>query len=283
MLVEKTVTRAQTFSSVDNLPGLKEIAFRFDAGLRHRTRVSWGALACYLVMRLTPSAIAAAKPREKPWKLSDGFGLHLLIQPNGKRFWRWSFRCGGKQQTLSFGAYPLVSLLEARQKLADGRQQLRQGLHPGLIRREDKAARTRRPLVAHVTADGQREAYTALRRALGEPNYALQRWSLRTGTYEQEGLGWLLADCRSEVDWVRVTFSPDGLFGASVIYSREIERLLDSGTLRSANIERTTAVEQVREHLRALTAPSARDALRFLDEVLKRAGYRQCRWPPLVG
>jgi len=41
---------------------------------------------------LTQFSIQKARPREKPYKLSDGGGLHLLIQPSGGRYWRFRYR-----------------------------------------------------------------------------------------------------------------------------------------------------------------------------------------------
>ncbi|MGA9265970.1 MAG: Arm DNA-binding domain-containing protein, partial [Rhodomicrobium sp.] len=38
--------------------------------------------------KLTDTAIRNAKPRAKPFKLSDGAGLHLLVSPNGSKLWR---------------------------------------------------------------------------------------------------------------------------------------------------------------------------------------------------
>ena len=55
---------------------------------------------------LTNAAISAAKPREKPFKLSDGGGLYLLVNPTGKRWWRLKFRVHGKEKLLSLGVFP---------------------------------------------------------------------------------------------------------------------------------------------------------------------------------
>lgn len=43
-------------------------------------------------MALTQFDLKNAKPADKPYKLSDGGGLHLLIQPNGNKFWRYRHR-----------------------------------------------------------------------------------------------------------------------------------------------------------------------------------------------
>jgi hypothetical protein len=37
---------------------------------------------------LTDSACRLAKPRGRPYKLLDGDGLYLLVQPNGRKDWR---------------------------------------------------------------------------------------------------------------------------------------------------------------------------------------------------
>ncbi|WP_192359697.1 phage integrase central domain-containing protein [Mesorhizobium mediterraneum] len=81
-------------------------------------------------MALTNSQIQAAKPGPRPVKLSDGGGLFLLIQPNGSKLWRQAFRHDGKQLTLAHGAYPGVTLADAR-RLRDGaKKALRKGIDP---------------------------------------------------------------------------------------------------------------------------------------------------------
>lgn len=65
---------------------------------------------------LTDTAIRNAKPRNKPYKLTDGNGLYLLINPNGSRWWRFKYRMDGKEKLLSVGVYPDVNLKKARDK-----------------------------------------------------------------------------------------------------------------------------------------------------------------------
>jgi hypothetical protein len=64
-------------------------------------------------MPLTDRQIRSLKTPEKPKKVSDGAGLHLLLTPNGSRLWRLSYRFAGSQKTLALGAYPYVSLAVA--------------------------------------------------------------------------------------------------------------------------------------------------------------------------
>jgi hypothetical protein len=43
-------------------------------------------------MLLTLFSIEKAKPQEKPYKLSDGHGLYLLVKPNRSKLWRFRVR-----------------------------------------------------------------------------------------------------------------------------------------------------------------------------------------------
>ncbi len=65
-------------------------------------------------MALSAVAIRNARPREKLYKLADGNGLHLLVQPNGKKYWRLRYRHNGVEKMLALGPFPAVSLLDAR-------------------------------------------------------------------------------------------------------------------------------------------------------------------------
>ncbi|HWY63243.1 MAG TPA: integrase arm-type DNA-binding domain-containing protein [Rhizomicrobium sp.] len=81
-------------------------------------------------MALTDTAIRNAKPADKPYKLSDGGGMHLLVMPAGGKWWRVSYRYLGKQKTLSLGTYPEVSLAMARDRLAETKKLLASGRDP---------------------------------------------------------------------------------------------------------------------------------------------------------
>jgi hypothetical protein len=65
-------------------------------------------------MPLTDVKCRNAKGKIKPHKLSDGGGLHLLINADGAKYWRLAYRWHGKQRTLALGVYPAVGLVEAR-------------------------------------------------------------------------------------------------------------------------------------------------------------------------
>ncbi|CQJ66968.1 integrase [Yersinia intermedia] len=67
----------------------------------------------YPQMKLNARQVDTAKPKEKPYKLSDGGGLFLLVNTNGSRCWRLKYRIAGKEKLLSIGVYPDITLAEA--------------------------------------------------------------------------------------------------------------------------------------------------------------------------
>lgn len=81
-------------------------------------------------MALIDTALRGLKPQEKPKKYSDGGGLHLLVNPNGSKLWRLAYRFDGKQKTLAFGAYPKVSLADARALRDRAKKALDDGIDP---------------------------------------------------------------------------------------------------------------------------------------------------------
>ncbi len=89
-------------------------------------------------MALTDTAIRTTKSRDKQFKLSDERGLYLLITPNGGKLWRLKYRINGKEKVLSFGAYPDVSLADAREKRDQARKIIVSGADPGEIRKASK-------------------------------------------------------------------------------------------------------------------------------------------------
>ncbi|MFG1186920.1 Arm DNA-binding domain-containing protein [Xanthobacter aminoxidans] len=65
-------------------------------------------------MPLTDTAIRAAKAGDKPYKLADGGGLYLLVNPTGSRLWRLKCRIEGKEKLLAIGPYLELSISPRR-------------------------------------------------------------------------------------------------------------------------------------------------------------------------
>lgn len=91
-------------------------------------------------MKLTARQVDTAKPKEKPYKLSDGGGLYLEVATSGSRYWRLKYRYAGKEKRLAFGVYPEVSLAEARDKREAAKKVLAAGNDPGEVKKAEKIA-----------------------------------------------------------------------------------------------------------------------------------------------
>lgn len=92
-------------------------------------------------MKLTARQISTAKPTEKPYKLSDGGGLYLLVNPNGSRYWRMKYRYAGKEKLFSIGVYPDVTLAEARDKRTQAKRILAAGDDPSEVKQAEREAK----------------------------------------------------------------------------------------------------------------------------------------------
>lgn len=77
--------------------------------------------------------------------MADGGGLFLLVQPNGCKWWRYKYRFAGKEKLLALGAYPEVSLADARERHDQARKVLAAGRDPG----EAKKAAKRQAIIRH--------------------------------------------------------------------------------------------------------------------------------------
>jgi len=80
----------------------------------------------------------------KPYKLSDGGGLFLLVRSSKKtgvsKWWRLKYRFGGKEKLLSFGTYPEITLVSARKKREVARKLLAEEIDPGQEKKAAKAS-----------------------------------------------------------------------------------------------------------------------------------------------
>lgn len=123
---------------------------------------------------LTDVAIRSAKPSEKPYKITDGRGLTLLVQPNGSKLWRFNYRFNGSQKTLALGTYPDTSAKLAREKLDDARELLAKGVNPSGRRQAEKVA------VADTFESVAREWLGVQEKKLAGTTYAKAVWTLET-------------------------------------------------------------------------------------------------------
>ncbi|MDV0625195.1 tyrosine-type recombinase/integrase [Klebsiella variicola subsp. variicola] len=93
-------------------------------------------------MSLTDTKIRSLKPSDKPFKISDSHGLYLLVKPVGSRHWYLKYRINGKESRIALGAYPAVSLSDARQLREGIRKMLALNINPAQQRAAERGSRT---------------------------------------------------------------------------------------------------------------------------------------------
>lgn len=86
---------------------------------------------------LDSEQIQALQPKSSPYKVTDGGGLHLLVMPNGSKYWRFRYRLHGKYKTLALGVYPKITLYTARNGRDFARQILAAGGDPMAVKRKE--------------------------------------------------------------------------------------------------------------------------------------------------
>lgn len=104
------------------------------------------------IQPLSDIQVKNANPAHKEVKLFDGGGLFLFIpqlkvDTNGKplpssKLWRFKYRFAGKEKLLSFGAYPAISLAEARQRREDAKKLLARDVDPSEEKKQKEIAKT---------------------------------------------------------------------------------------------------------------------------------------------
>lgn len=112
---------------------------------------------------LTDTQCRTAKPKDKPYKLSDGKGLYLEIKPNGVKAWRYRFELRegdvAKESIFAIGDYTLApsgetqhegqarragrrfTLAEARDERIKARSLVKQGINPAHNRQLERIKR----------------------------------------------------------------------------------------------------------------------------------------------
>ncbi|WP_400235154.1 tyrosine-type recombinase/integrase [Escherichia coli] len=93
-------------------------------------------------MSLTDAKIRTLKPSDKPFKVSDSHSLYLRVKPGGSRHWYLKYRISGKESRIALGAYPAISLSDARQQREGIRKMLALNINPVQQRAAVRGSRT---------------------------------------------------------------------------------------------------------------------------------------------
>ena len=101
----------------------------------------------------------------KPGKYGDGNGLQLVVAPTSARKWVLRVMRDGKARELGLGSFPTVSLLEARERAAEIRKQVRAGIDPKAAAAKEKAIPTFKELADEVVESLEKGFRNAKHRA----------------------------------------------------------------------------------------------------------------------
>ena len=123
-------------------------------------------------MALTDTAIRTATAGTKDRKLADDKGLYLLITAGGSKLWRFKYRVNGKEKKLALGAYPEVSLKDARAARDLARKVTQSGSDPAAAKREARAAKH---VAAGNTFGGIAEEFIAKLEAEGKADVTVSK------------------------------------------------------------------------------------------------------------
>ncbi len=87
---------------------------------------------------LTVKQIDAAKPKDKPYRISDGNGLYVYIPASGKKVWQLRYQFEGKEKIHTVGKYPEIGPAEARNIAFEVKRDLAIGLNPAAKKKQQE-------------------------------------------------------------------------------------------------------------------------------------------------
>ncbi len=115
---------------------------------------------------LSDLKIKSMRPGTKTIKLRDGEGLFLVIEPNGKKWWKFRAIFAKKETSFSFGEYPSITLAQAREEREKARTQIKRKIDPSAFRRVEKAIREK------TEGEGSFEAVAREWHEMNKPKWA---------------------------------------------------------------------------------------------------------------
>lgn len=89
-------------------------------------------------MKLSDIKVKNLYPKKKTYKVFDGRGLYIEVQPNGAKYWRLKYRIHDKERRLAIGVYPYVSLKEAREKREEAKRLIAENIDPSKDKKRKK-------------------------------------------------------------------------------------------------------------------------------------------------
>ncbi len=145
---------------------------------------------------LTDTKIRKTKPADKPFKLADSHGLHLMVRPNGNRVWRYKYRLKGSEKLLTIGPYPEISLAKARSLRDEAKEAIREGRDPS---REKKLGKNT-TLSPSLTFEAQAREWFEINKGQWTDKHGADVW----GSLEKEVLPQLGRESINEISALMV-------------------------------------------------------------------------------
>lgn len=136
--------------------------------------------------RLKPLVIDSAKAKEKPYSIADGGGLLIEILPSGAKTWRFKYHLAGKREKVTIGAYPAISIKQARDRHEELRAMVEAGQSPAKAKQDTQAKRKQ-----------EAEADTSFRAFAGR--WVAETLFYRSATYRAQIVRWLDAYVYPEI------------------------------------------------------------------------------------
>ncbi len=259
-----------------------------------------------LAKPLTDLAVRNAKPYPdgRARKLAGGGGLYLYVPASGSKLWRWDYRSGGKQKTVSLGSYPDLSLAKARELRDAQKARLTDGTDPAAAKREGKAKAALEAARGVTVAELAQEWFTRRKPTLApatvrRTDLMISRWIVRAPVGRQvaaemeprhviealrqpEGLG-KAETARRLAQLLRRIFGYGVQTGqlsrnpVADIQAREV--LTAVKTKPRAALVDSKAVGALMRAIRGYPSPITRSALLLLAYTFVRPGeVRQAKW-----
>ncbi len=180
--------------------------------------------------KLKAVQVRNSKPKDRPYKLADGHGMHLHVAKSGLKTWRYRYKISGKETTYTLGEYPLMGLEQARLARMEAREMVRAGISPAQKRREERQQQIDKQI---INQEGQKNSFK---------NIALE-W------IEQQQEGWSSDHASAVLGTLRVDAFPEiGVLPVDAITPPQVLSILrkieDRGSLEIARkvLQRMNAV-----------------------------------------
>jgi len=125
--------------------------------------------------KLTEVQVKNTKPTDAPYKISDGGGMYLLVNPTGGKYWHLAYRYNNKQKLLALGVYPEVTLAKARKAREKARKLIKDGIDPS---EEKKAAKKLADLQSATTFEAIAREWLDKQTHLAEVTQNKSKWLL---------------------------------------------------------------------------------------------------------